>query len=77
MSLHKKSLRDNKIAGAAIDVLATEYTNNHPNNNLLIRYCRDHNNLIITPHIAGATRESMKMTGEIIFEKLIKKLNIL
>lgn len=65
-------LNNHKLAGAAVDVLSTENTPSHPFSNKLIEYAINHDNLIITPHIAGSTFESMRMTGYYIAEKVIK-----
>jgi D-3-phosphoglycerate dehydrogenase / 2-oxoglutarate reductase len=69
-----EALKNKKLAGAAVDVLATENTEYHPKTNKLIAYAKEHDNLIITPHIAGTTQESMHMTAEHIVEKVIKKV---
>jgi len=70
------ALTKKKIAGAALDVLANEnkdgiISRNHP----LIRYARSHDNLIISPHIAGSTHESMKLTAHFIANKILGYLN--
>jgi len=51
------------LAGAAVDVLADEAGRNPTTNNPLVEYARKHTNLIITPHIGGATIESMHKTS--------------
>ncbi len=51
-------LKKKKIVGAAVDVLCAEtrvWKKNHP----LVAYARKHSNLIVTPHLGGATMESM------------------
>lgn len=55
-----KALRDGQIAGAGLDVIDGEWMSeaerrDHP----LIAYARDHDNLVISPHIGGATVESI------------------
>ncbi len=67
-----EALYSGKLTGAANDVLSTENTPSHPQSNKLIEYARSHNNLLITPHIAGSTFESMSMTGLHIAKKVIK-----
>ena len=50
-------LKNGKILAAGVDVISDEFMGNinkHP----LIQYARKHNNLIITPHIAGLTFDS-------------------
>lgn len=51
------ALNSGRLAGAAIDVLSGEpaIDDRHP----LVRYAAQHANLLITPHIGGATFESM------------------
>ncbi len=59
-----RALEDGVLAGAAVDVLGGErgddpsWLQRHP----LAIYARTHDNLIITPHIGGATSESMAAT---------------
>jgi D-3-phosphoglycerate dehydrogenase len=55
------ALSTGHLSGAALDVLADERPEgmaHHP----LVRYAATHDNLLITPHIGGATFESMKKT---------------
>ena len=48
------ALREKKIAGAAFDVYASEpLASNHP-------YVKELDNVVITPHIAGATEEVLE-----------------
>ncbi|MBF13884.1 MAG: hypothetical protein CMF46_05945 [Legionellales bacterium] len=52
------ALREKNIAGAGLDIINGEWADTigeHP----LIAYSRDHGNLLITPHIGGATIESI------------------
>lgn len=61
-----------KIKGAALDVLADEiYTGA---DSPLLEYARDNSNLIITPHIGGATIDSMHRTEEFMADKLINNI---
>jgi D-3-phosphoglycerate dehydrogenase / 2-oxoglutarate reductase len=55
-----EALASGCIAGAGLDVIDGEWLNaaeaaEHP----LIAYAREHDNLVITPHIGGATTESI------------------
>lgn len=60
-----------KIGGYATDVLYGEPTvKNHP----LILYAKKHENVIITPHIAGNTFESIEKTEAFVLSKLIEKI---
>lgn len=65
------ALNRSHIAGAALDVLADE---NRPDfdcrSNPLVRYAQKHGNLLLTPHIGGATKESMRMTETFIAQRL-------
>lgn len=70
-------LKGNKIRGAAIDVMHNEQYLNK--SNPLIKYSKKNNNLIITPHLGGATIESWHATEEFIanfFIKYVKKKKI-
>jgi D-3-phosphoglycerate dehydrogenase / 2-oxoglutarate reductase len=67
------ALRANRLAGAALDVLCDESSNgmtHHP----LVAYAREHDNLIITPHIGGCTFESMEKTETFLAGRLLARL---
>ena len=69
------ALRSQRMAGAALDVLSGEDTNGmgtHP----LVAYAKDHDNLLITPHIGGCTKESMQMTELFLARKLNESMAI-
>ncbi len=61
------ALKNNTIAGAALDVIDNEYNTAE---NKLVVYTRLHQNLIITPHIGGNTWESFEKTELFLLEKL-------
>lgn len=66
-----EALRKKYISGAAIDVLANETVSPNPLlDNPLVRYARENDNLLITPHLGGATSESMRTTGLYIGKKI-------
>ena len=67
----KSKAKEKHFKGLALDVInnETDLENNQLKN--LLPLCDD-NNVIITPHIAGATYESMWRTEEFIADKLIK-----
>lgn len=67
-------LNDGKLGGAALDVLSEEIHDGSKNSPLL-SYAMEHNNLIITPHIGGATLDSMHKTEEFMVKKLINRLH--
>lgn len=53
-----EALETNRIAGAGLDVIDGEWLDDigtHP----LVRHARTHDNLLISPHIGGATNESI------------------
>jgi D-3-phosphoglycerate dehydrogenase / 2-oxoglutarate reductase len=63
------ALRSGRLAGAALDVLRDERPAGmaeHP----LVRHAREHSNLLITPHIGGATAESMAKTERFLADRL-------
>jgi D-3-phosphoglycerate dehydrogenase len=67
------ALKNWRIMGAALDVIENEFsTDIDP----LIAYAREHDNLIITPHIGGNTFESFAKTELFILEKLKSALLI-
>jgi len=68
-----EALRSEHLAGAALDVMDHESPDgNHLQDNPLIEYAATHDNLIITPHIGGATKESMALTEESIALEVLK-----
>lgn len=57
------ALETGKLRGAAVDVLSGEFApgfdaSKHP----LVKYAMGHDNLIITPHIGGSTKDAWHMT---------------
>ena len=57
------ALKEAKISGAALDVLTDERSNgDHLRENPLVAYAKSHHNLIIVPHMGGATYEAMEIT---------------
>jgi len=65
-----KLLEQGHIAGAAVDVLANEQPDDLRRRSPLLQYAGRHDNLLITPHIGGATFDSMRMTEVFMAEKL-------
>jgi len=63
------ALSSGSLAGAALDVLVDEGEGGIEEK-ALVAYARDHKNLILTPHIGGATYESMEATEIFMAEKL-------
>lgn len=62
-----KTLKEHKIGGAALDVFWTEpLQEDHPLHSL--------DNVTITPHLAGATNDTFKMTPYLLLHELKKTL---
>ena len=55
-----EALGSGKRAGAAVDVVCGEH--GRPPASPLLVWARQHDNLIVTPHIGGCTAESMEKT---------------
>ena len=76
-----EALESEHLGGVAVDVVSDELM---PDSKLSeqphVRYAQKHSNLIITPHIGGATWESMKDTEVFIANKIknfaMKKANM-
>ena len=65
------ALRSGRLAGAALDVLEAEHSGAfRPAKEPLVRYARNQDNLIITPHLGGATAESLCSAEIFMAEKL-------
>lgn len=70
------ALASGKVAGAAVDVLSDE-TSVHPGwlaRNDLLAYARQHDNVLITPHIGGVTSDSTEKTNLFMIGKLASYL---
>ncbi len=69
------ALESGSIAGAAVDTLAGELPDGaHLVGNPLVEYARNHENLIVLPHLGGATEEATERTQVFISEKLARWL---
>lgn len=68
-----EALQMGHLAGAALDVLSgeTSLSQNWLSQHPLYEYARTHSNLLITPHLGGATMESVANTEIFMAEKLI------
>jgi phosphoglycerate dehydrogenase-like enzyme len=65
-----EALESGRLAGAAVDVLRDEQGSS-VNRSVLRRYASTHDNLIVSPHVAGLTVESeSKAAGEIVRQLL-------
>jgi D-3-phosphoglycerate dehydrogenase len=70
-----ESLENGIIKGAALDVLDGEFEPDFSNRVLLhplVQYARTHDNLIITPHIAGSTEDAWHLTQRHVIEQTIR-----
>jgi D-3-phosphoglycerate dehydrogenase len=70
-----RALRSKSLAGAALDVLCDEHLLEGDKANPLIEYARNNTNLIITPHIGGATQESVEKADLFLANKIVQFLN--
>lgn len=61
------------LAGAALDVIDGEVTG-EPQNSPLVAAAKTRQNLLLTPHIGGATWESMHRTEDFMADKLCRFL---
>ena len=65
-------LEDGTLAGAALDVLDGEFVpgfdaGQHP----LVAYAREHDNLLLTPHIGGSTRDAWAETERRVIDRAV------
>ena len=65
-------LNSGDISGAAIDVINNEvnWSGKIPNNNNIYKHINKETNLIVTPHIGGATSDSILKTELFIAKKI-------
>ncbi|MEW6386710.1 MAG: D-isomer specific 2-hydroxyacid dehydrogenase family protein [Thermodesulfobacteriota bacterium] len=71
------ALESGHLAGAALDVLAGEFQPDFPERlarSPLVAYARQHDNLIITPHYAGATQDAWSGTQVRTIELILASL---
>lgn len=64
------ALTTGRLAGAALDVIHNERDPQARYASPLVAYARTHDNLLLTPHIGGATFESMTKTEVFMALKL-------
>lgn len=69
-----ESLVSGQLAGAAVDVVCGEGDSKLLSESALLAYARSHENLLVTPHIGGATFESMAKTEIFMAEKVARFL---
>ncbi len=70
------ALKGKQLAAAALDVLEDEESIMIQGSHPLINYARHHSNLIITPHIGGATYESVEKTDLFVLRRYFHELGV-
>jgi D-3-phosphoglycerate dehydrogenase / 2-oxoglutarate reductase len=65
------ALKAGRLAGAGLDVINGEWRQDLASHSL-IRYANDHENLLITPHVGGVTKESQSMAFARIVQRLVE-----
>lgn len=71
----EKALKENWIAGAAVDVMWDEEgSGKHLADSELWKMAKDNKNILIVPHIGGATYDAMQITEEFIADLVAKAL---
>ncbi|RJR38298.1 MAG: hydroxyacid dehydrogenase [Desulfobacteraceae bacterium] len=66
-----RALEGGKLSGAGVDVIGGEFSMGfRPGGHPLVEYARNHQNLVITPHIGGSTRDAWSMTQVRTVEKM-------
>jgi D-3-phosphoglycerate dehydrogenase len=68
-----QALQSGHLGGAGLDVINGEWEENLSKHSL-IRYANEHQNLVISPHIGGATWDSQRMAYEHMVAKLRRYL---
>jgi D-3-phosphoglycerate dehydrogenase / 2-oxoglutarate reductase len=69
------ALKEKRLGGIAIDVVADEPLKDACQNSPLIRGAIDGLNIIVTPHIGGCTSDAMGITEDRLAEFVIAELN--
>ena len=64
------ALEENHLGGAALDVLSDELAQKREMFDKLRRYAARNDNLILTPHLGGASIDSMRATEDFVAEKI-------
>lgn len=68
------ALESGRLGGVATDVLADETTWSSFREHPLVRYAASHPNVIITPHIGGATLDGLVRAEAFVVAKLLRHL---
>jgi phosphoglycerate dehydrogenase-like enzyme len=70
-----ENLKSGKLKAAAVDVISNE-THLEKWNHPVIKYAREHENLIVSPHTAGLTIDSESKAAIEILNEINKALNV-
>jgi len=65
------ALKAGVIGGAGLDVITGEISGKI-SDSPIVQYAKEHHNVIITPHIGGATWDEMRRVEEFIADKIVK-----
>jgi len=68
-----QALESGVLSGAALDVLCDEPEEEGAFPSPVIEYARQNSNVIVTPHIGGATSDAMRRTEEMIVGEVIRR----
>tara|TARA_B100000579_G_scaffold25171_1_gene17715 strand:+ start:6406 stop:7311 length:906 start_codon:yes stop_codon:yes gene_type:complete len=68
------ALESKVLSGYATDVLSDELSSD-VSKSLLLNYAKNNENVLLTPHIGGMSKESRQMTDVFISEKIKKHIN--
>jgi D-3-phosphoglycerate dehydrogenase len=69
-------LENGLLSNYSTDVLTNEENIDFLKKSRLFKYAKTHNNVLITPHIAGCNLDSWEKTDNFIVDKIIKILQI-
>ena len=69
-------LENGTLGACATDVLMKEATWDDLNLHPLVRYAKEHDNLIITPHIGGATIDGLRRAEAFVVAKLLRSFSL-
>lgn len=71
-----ENLQSGKLGGYAADVLSDELTWKDFRGHPLVRYAATHRNVIVTPHIGGATLDSLVRAEAFVVGKLLRHFGL-
>ena len=72
-----QALKEGTLAGAALDVLCEDsrWDRGVPEDHSLVKYARNHSNLLLTPHIGGYSSDAISKTRAYMVEKFCEQLD--